>query len=738
MALQDQRSGGFARALAVTLAIAMIATVGLFALPSARGAWTGAGLTVANSKYWGGHTFVPGETMVITMTATAADTINLVIQNGSGIPKRTWTGISIPTSGTYVLSWQIPMNWTDSNTYTVQGTDTNTGIVRTVPFAIQQYIFALFTDHAAYLVQDTVKVTWSAVYAQNYTPAPAGLGVLEVRDLAGTNLLSSAQVGFTSSQSSYSFAIPANLTTPDFVIVYAWFNDTAGLRFTRSTRTFGVGDLGVNVNVPVPGRGYFYPGEDVVVNIATPITGVGGGVYEPNVALSVNVTDQSTGLPVAGYGNPSLATDATGHLVYTFILAMSPQYGTYQVTVTGTAHGTQITSASAPPFNVQPAASFTVTMTLDKAFYVSGDTITATAHVVSNVPQTFTYAWAVLDGYGNVYAFLAGGQPTFSYTTGPTFQGTLYVEARVDNGTGGVRIAVQTVDVAYGYLAVNLNPAPFNPGDTIQASFSLTSRLITSPTYAWVVADANGVPVASGNTTSASASFTTPSPSASPSYTFTVTASQSGWSATSQATATQVSGYFLTLTPDRYSYNPGDTVTVAYTVTARGTSPMPSAFDFIVYIYGMPTKEVMTTSPTGTFTYTIPGNAPTGDQILEAFDLNTGASSAIVVHVGTVSPLLIPVAGIPLFDLLIFLLFVVLLLAVILLWRRTGMGRTPPAAEAGKPSTPPPPPPSGPSQQTAGPMSVACKHCGASIEITTSKRPIEVMCPSCGETQVVQ
>jgi predicted RNA-binding Zn-ribbon protein involved in translation (DUF1610 family) len=35
-------------------------------------------------------------------------------------------------------------------------------------------------------------------------------------------------------------------------------------------------------------------------------------------------------------------------------------------------------------------------------------------------------------------------------------------------------------------------------------------------------------------------------------------------------------------------------------------------------------------------------------------------------------------------------------------------------------------------------MSVTCRHCGKAIEITTSKRPIEVMCPSCGETQVVQ
>lgn len=36
------------------------------------------------------------------------------------------------------------------------------------------------------------------------------------------------------------------------------------------------------------------------------------------------------------------------------------------------------------------------------------------------------------------------------------------------------------------------------------------------------------------------------------------------------------------------------------------------------------------------------------------------------------------------------------------------------------------------------PLMINCKSCGAEIEITTSKRPIEVMCPSCGETEMVE
>ncbi|HYM39702.1 MAG TPA: hypothetical protein VEY12_06115, partial [Thermoplasmata archaeon] len=293
-----------------------------------------------------------------------------------------------------------------------------------------------------------------------------------------------------------------------------------------------------------------------------------------------------------------------------------------------------------------------------------------------------------------------------------------------------------TAQVSFGYLSLTLDHTQFNAGDTITATASLTSTLITSPTYVWAVQDASGSVVASGNG-SATKSFTTPSPSSSR-YVFLVTASQNGRAVQATATAYRADGYFLSVSFDKSSYNPGDTMTITYTVSTRGVSVLPSSYHFYLQLYGVTFRYVDASTPTGTLTLQVPGNTPTGNILLYISEGNTGASVYEIVHVGAVNPLVADIGGVPLFDILITLLFVVLLLAVILLWRRTGMGRTPPIAGTGKPSTPPPPPPSGPSQQAAGPMSVACKHCGASIEITTSKRPIEVMCPSCGETQVVQ
>ncbi|MGQ0798050.1 MAG: hypothetical protein ACT4OI_09365, partial [Methanobacteriota archaeon] len=93
------------------------------------------------------------------------------------------------------------------------------------------------------------------------------------------------------------------------------------------------------------------------------------------------------------------------------------------------------------------------------------------------------------------------------------------------------------------------------------------------------------------------------------------------------------------------------------------------------------------------------------------------------------------VAGIPTFAILLALLVALLIVGFLFLWRRMagGMGARP---SAEKPT--PPPPPAGPERRPpTTPMSVPCKNCGATIEMTTSKRPIEVMCPSCGETQLV-
>ncbi len=741
MALQRLKSKGLVRLFAVALALGMVATVGLYALPAAQGNFTGTGLALAPGKYTGTTTYVPGEVMQITLTATPGDTIDLTIQAAGGTPSASINGVTIGTSGQRTVPWAVPTTWPDGFTYSVSARDTTSGQTRNRGFGIQQYTLRVSTNRPAYLPGDNVTVTWSAVLIQNGSPAPNGVGVIQVLSQAGANLLPVPQFNFSASQGAYTFTLGSSITPGTRGWVYGWFNDTAGLRAQTALNNFLVNQLGIIVTVQ---RNTYAPGSVVSVSIWTKVTPNAANPRAsdpaaPNLPVSVNVTDLASGSIVSAYSATGLVTDASGFLNYVFQLASTPTTGSYEVDATATAHGT-LSATNSATFNVQPTASLSVQLSLDKLQYLSGDSLPATAQVFSTGTPTLTYTWTVRDwSTGIVLATKAGGASTYTYAIPTNYQGQLQVSVLVNDGNGTTASTSVLANVAFGYLALSLDKSQFNPGDTITASFSLQSNVITNPTYFWEVRDAGGATQASGSTTTGSATYTTPSP-ASQSYAFTVTASQNGRTVQASQTAFQVGGYFLSIGLDKPSYLPGDTITISYTVTKRGTSVLPIQYRFYVSLFGSAFKYVDTTSATGTLTLAIPQGAPTGDMLLTVVELNTGASVQNVVHVGAVNPLLTEVAGVPLFDILIFLLFVVLLLAIVLLWRRTGMGRVPPGAEGKQAATPPPPPPSGPGAQgqAAGPMSVACKHCGVSIEITTSKRPIEVMCPSCGETQVVQ
>ena len=727
------------RLLVVALAIAMVATVGLVAIPAARGNFTGAAVTLSPGKYTGTNTYVPGETIQITLTATPGDSIDLLIQNASGTPSASITGLIIPTSGQRVVQWTVPATWPDGFTYSLQARDTTSGQTRGRAFNIETYSLAVWTARSAYLPGDSVTASWSATMIQDGSPAPAGTGVLEVYDTTGANLLSVPQFNFTASQGNYTFPLSGSLAPGTRGWVYVWFNDTAGLRQSSDANTFLVNQLGVLVVVQ---RGTYAPSDVVSVSIYTRVTGNPANTrttdpIAPNVPVSVNVTDLGTAAVVAAYSATGLVSDSNGYLNYVFQLASTPTTGDYEVDATATAHGV-LSATSSDTFSVQATASLSVQLVLNKLQYLSGDTVTAQAQVFSTGSPTLTYTWTVVDSStGNILAMTPGGGASYSFAIPTTYQGNLVVSVEVNDGNGTTAFASATARVAFGYLALTLDRSQFTPGDTITASFSLQSNVITNPTYYWEVVDNGGATAAAGSTTSRSAAYTTPAP-ASTRYTFTVTASQYGRTVQASQSATQIGGYFLTISLDRSSYNAGDTMTITYNVATRGTSTLPAQYHFYIQLYGVAYKYVDTTSNTGTLQMTVPQGTPTGDLLLYVAESNTGAYIYNIVHVGPVNPLLVDVAGVPLFDILIFLLFLVLLLTVILLWRRTGMGKAPPSLETGKPSTPPPPPPPSQGGQAAGPMSVACKHCGASIEITTSKRPIEVMCPSCGETQVVQ
>jgi len=304
----------------------------------------------------------------------------------------------------------------------------------------------------------------------------------------------------------------------------------------------------------------------------------------------------------------------------------------------------------------------------------------------------------------------------------------------VDDGQGTVAAGQQSATVAQAYMALSLDRGDYNPGDTISAFYGVTSHVITNPSYAYVVDDTNAVIVLSGTTNATFFSFRTPNPS-SRSYTFHVTATDRGNTTQAQATISQAAGFVLGLSFDRTSYGAGETVHAHLTLTAKGTGSLPSQFRWSLSSASA-SATAITTGPAADLFLTIPAGTGNGGLLVFANELNTGASAFQTVQVGPTGSAFwsTEVAGFPVFAIVLSVLFLVLLVAVIGLWRRLGGG----FGLLGGKAVPPPPPAEGPGPTSpTSPMSITCRRCGKPIDLSTSRRPIEVMCPSCGETQVV-
>src|SRR6266508_658518 len=379
-------------------------------------------------------------------------------------------------------------------------------------------------------------------------------------------------------------------------------------------------------------------------------------------------------------------------------------------------------------------AALTVTLVLDRTSYVSGDNATATAIVYRTPgPTNYTYDWTVRDGvFGPVLATLSNGLASYTYAIPTSYQGTLWFWLTVTDDTSQTQTTTAHAEVAAGYVALTLARSEYNPGERVTAYFGLRSNVIASPAWTYRVVDFEGTTVLSGATNNTWFSYTTTNP-ASRWYTFTVTASGNGRSATGALTISQAGGYVMSITLDRSAYSPGETIRVHVSVAARGTSNLPSQFRFGASLFGAGSASAITTYREADLFLTVPGSLGSGDLLLIVNEFNTGAGGFTVVHVGPSGSFWsTDVGGVPAYAVALSLLVILLLVAVLAMWRRAGGGML------GGPRPPAPPPPEGPVRAAPGsPMTAMCRRCGKPIDITTSKRPIEVMCPSCGETQVV-
>jgi hypothetical protein len=392
---------------------------------------------------------------------------------------------------------------------------------------------------------------------------------------------------------------------------------------------------------------------------------------------------------------------------------------------------------------VRDAAALTLELQFDRNEYQAGDVVTVTALPAGQGTATLTYIFQVRDTTSDFCtpAFPDGpllgtstqASATFTYTIGQNFNGNICFRVTVDDGQGNQVTSAREFNVVFGWLLVNADRREYSAGDAITVTWELVSNRIdrAQATYFYEVRDSNFNLVTSGTAVS---NFRFDVPAAPSSwYTFTVTATEAGRSVSGSLTLNELSGFFLTITFDRSSYAPGDTMRVHYRISSRSTaSILPNTFYLTYGLLNGPSRTTATGNEEGDLSYVVPQGIDEGDELFAISEANTGTQTIEVISVrGGLSLWFGTVGDVPWIVVLILLWLVIMTL---LIWRAGVLGRTTPRPPAAAPA----PSPSQPVYAPPGsPMTVTCRSCGSPIEITTSKRPIEVMCPKCGNTEMV-
>jgi len=776
--------GGPSRILAVLLTFAIVGGSLLVVSPDAAAPFRGLDVTWGQYARPGltryPYVYVPGETIRFTIFATAGETYDaVVVVRNPGFPRpwqvlQNYDNVMIPAGDSVTLEYAVPGNLADGDLYEIDVGDVGyiesnqLGVWLDLQrFAVQEYLLQIEVDRPAYIGGDEVIMTWTANKLQDGSLAPAGFGQIWAYNQNGDDLRTNPFT-FTAASGSTSFNLP-DLADPNFEgIVEGWFNSSpvapvyrfqwtcVGLAVSYAVRNLGacpisffIDNLGVIVNV---GSFQYPPGGIVTVDVSTVVTNNQASPSpfdppEPYIFVSISVWD-ITGTPVNKtlYAAAGMRTDAHGDLTYLFQLEATIADGSTFEVRANASHPNQIWRWGATDtFMVRQAAALTLELQFDRNEYQAGDTVRVTAIPSGQGAATLTYIFQVRDttnGFcsiftpnGNLLATSSQASPSFTYTINNNFDGTICFRVTADDGQGNQVTSARAFNVVFGWLLVNADRLEYSAGNRITITWELVSNRISPALaiYYHEVRDANGNLVTSGRAVS-SFQFDVPAAPSS-SYDFVVTATEAGRAVQGTVRLTELTGFFLTVTFDRSSYAPGDTITMQYSISGRSASSiLPNTFVLAYGLLNGPTRMTATASARGQLIYVVPQGIDEGDELFQVQELNTGANVFEVISIRGLTVWFATLGDVPV---IVILMLVWLLLMTLLMWRQGVF------AGLMKPRAPPQTAPTAPSPSepvhapASSPMTVTCRSCGGPIEITTSKRPIEVMCPRCGNTEMV-
>jgi len=562
--------------------------------------------------------YYPGQDITITVMTSNTEEFYVQVWNDENhdlVPE--WTHEEVDEDGVWSENFTIPDD-ADSGTYRVRvlGELSDTLWFQT-QFVIATFGLTINADRTCVLPGETVTVEYLVfdiatldLYTEVETEWNAiwwnetGVEQLEVGELVPSYL------------GSEMFTIPADINQSFSYDLHFWVNDTED-RSADESFSIGIGQLWGDVYTDEAG---YLAGEKVTV-------GVDAWVeydwydydYNDLPDADVDIEVEMNGEVMELYGATDLVTGASGEAEHEFTLSDEAQAGTYTVTATISKVGYSVVRMT----TFEVGLSYWFMVELDKDDYYSGETATAefTAVWGSEMLMNMSVFYIVESEVGSqIYGNTTVGEASFEIPV--DFVGQMNIEA-MTMVNGNFLWATDDANVEKAFIAISVDEYEYSAGDTVQWRYQIMTAM-TEGLLSYSIGDSMGLTVASTTipfATSGTIAYTVPAENPADWYNLEIVLKDGlGNSVSASLLVELVSDYTITvwLAGDSGfvggAFETGDTVELAYEITTNG-APQLSVYQ-IWYIAdwsdGDPWMSVLTTSPTGTLTMTVPEGAADG------------------------------------------------------------------------------------------------------------------------------
>lgn len=635
--------------------------------------------------------YYPGEEVQITFVTThTTDVFYVQIVNETGATMANWTG-QVALTGFWTALWTIAADFPDGDFMLYVRDASSHAAWASTDITVQKYAMLADADRNGYLPGETAKITYVVFDVATMTPYTAV--VIEYSawwlNNSGNDTWLNGTLGMSSGVQE--FVIPADIALYSNVYITYWANEST-TRSYETTVTLYVGLMSTSVSL---WAGPYMPGDDVYVYVQAYAYGYG----LPNALVDIKV--ERNGTAIAAYGADDIATDMNGQVTHSFKLAADAAEGSYIVNIT--VSKLSYTANRLANFNVRWDGD--LMLSLDKAYYYSGDVVTMTFRTIWNNQDVVgkSVAYIVYASYG-VMTTGSTSTDTAQFTIPTDYFGWIEVEATV-NVDGYMLEDDEGADVYFANIILTPQNDKYKQGDTIKFDFQILTSLTTG-TLAWQIFDDDGVLVASGAPAfamSGSFSYTVPSTNPSPNYYAEIKMTTStGAVRTANAWVSIIEDYQLSIWVGKSGYasgefKPGQTVSIHYSINVYTYDHLPAYRIELYNSWDDTTTTVLVTEPSGTIDWKVPKDAPSSWMTIWA-DLYDPVTGAHLWEDGTVfdvnnqlSAWDRSVGGMSAIDFTLLVLIVIMILLLIIVPFLKGRMGAPKAESAPPPAEPPKP-----------------------------------------------